>query len=165
MNHNFYLDAVEKSILSNKSNYGCLRRNFGAIIVNNGTLVSSGGPNRSPDGTESCIELGYCTRIKNNIPRGTRYELCRSVHAEQQAIINAGKSLTEGSTLYLVGKEYSDDSYVKDAEPCIMCKRLIINAGISTVVVRISKTNYRVIDVKSWIEDDKSIICEDTYSN
>jgi len=93
-----------------------------------------------------------------NIPRGERYELCRSVHAEQNAIISAPRSEMIDSTLYLVGKEVSDGEYVKNANSCAMCKRAIINAGISTVVVRDDKENFRVIRVyDQWVLNDETL--------
>lgn len=93
----------------------------------------------------------------STFPRGERYELCRSVHAEANAIISAPRSEMIGSTLYLVGLEYKDGSYVANANPCAMCKRLIINAGIEKVVVRDTATTYRLIDVyESWVNQDAS---------
>ena len=107
---------------------------------------------------ENCSDLGYCTRERLKVPRGERYELCRSVHAEMNAIIHAARSEMLGATLYLVGREVSDGSYVKNACPCSMCTRLIINAGIATVIVRDDKDHYRVLDVSSeWIENDESL--------
>ena len=107
---------------------------------------------------KSCSDLGYCTRERLKVPRGERYELCRSVHAEMNAIIHAARSEMLGATLYLVGREVSDGSYVKNACPCSMCTRLIINAGIATVIVRDDKDHYRVLDVSSeWIENDESL--------
>ena len=112
----------------------------------------------APRGRENCSDLGYCTRERLKVPRGERYELCRSVHAEMNAIIHAARSEMLGATLYLVGREVSDGSYVKNACPCSMCTRLIINAGIATVIVRDDKDHYRVLDVSSeWIENDESL--------
>jgi dCMP deaminase len=91
------------------------------------------------------------------VPRGERYELCRSVHAEANAIISASRRDMIGSTLYLVGKDAKTGEYVENASPCSMCKRLIINAGIARVVARATKTNSTSIDVSEWIEKDESL--------
>ncbi|MBR2245580.1 MAG: cytidine deaminase, partial [Bacilli bacterium] len=101
--------------------------------------------------------LKYCTREKLNVPRGERYELCRSVHAEQNAIISADRKSMIGSTLYLVGKNYKDDKYVEKARPCALCKRMIINAGIKEVIVRDTKTKYTKIEVEDFIKNDESL--------
>src|SRR5574344_333288 len=149
---NYYLDIAEAT-----SERGtCLRRNFGAIIVNHDEIISTGYVG-SPRGRKNCCDLGYCMREKLNIPRGERYELCRSVHAEQNAIISASRKDMIGSTLYLVGLNYKDGSYVTNANPCALCKRMIINAGISKVVVRDDKDNYREIDTKDYIDNDDSL--------
>ena len=150
---NYYLDIAETV----SARGTCLRRNFGAIIVKNDEIISTGYVG-APRGRQNCCDLGYCTREKLQIPRGERYELCRSVHAEANAIISAARSDMLGSTLYLVGKEYSTGEYVKNANPCAMCKRLIINAGISTVIVRDTKDSYRITDVQeSWVNTDASM--------
>ena len=150
--HNYYLDIAQT--VAERST--CLRRKYGAIIVKDDVLVSS-GYNGSPRGRANCTDLGYCYRDKLNIPRGTRYELCRSVHSEQNAIISAPRDQMLGATLYMVGINPEDGSIVPNAICCIMCKRVVINAGISTVVIRDDKDNYRVIDVQSWIENDDSL--------
>ncbi|MEG2038960.1 MAG: deaminase, partial [Oscillospiraceae bacterium] len=149
---NYYLDIAE-TVLARGT---CLRRNFGAIIVKNDQIVSTGYVG-APRGRKNCSDLGYCTREKLNVPRGERYELCRSVHAEANAIIHAPRTEMLDATLYLVGKEYSSREYVQNANPCSMCKRMIINSGIKQVVVRDDKQNFRIIDVIAWIEDDESL--------
>ena len=150
---NYYLDIAE-TVLSRGT---CLRRNFGAIIVKNDQIISTGYVG-APRGRKNCSDLGYCTRKKFNVPRGTRYELCRSVHAEANAIIHAQRSEMLGSTLYLVGREADSGAYVQDACPCAMCKKLIINAGISTVIVRDDEDSFRSIDVADeWISHDESL--------
>lgn len=98
-----------------------------------------------------------CTREKLKIPKGERYELCRSVHAEQNAIISVSRKDMIGSTLYLVGKNHFDNSYVENANPCALCKRMIINAGIKQVVVRDTKDKYTIIDVSEFIENDETL--------
>lgn len=149
---NYYLDIAEAT-----SERGtCLRRNFGAIIVNHDEIIATGYVG-SPRGRQNCCDLGYCMREKLQIPRGERYELCRSVHAEQNAIISAGREEMIGATLYLVGINYKDKTYVEKAMPCALCKRMIINAGIKTVIIRDTKTKYRTIDVQTFIDDDDSL--------
>lgn len=149
---NYYLDIAEATLERGT----CLRRNFGAIIVKNDEIISSGYVG-APRGRKNCCDLKYCTREKLNIPRGERYELCRSVHAEQNAIISASRRDMIDSTLYLVGKNYTDGEYVKNARPCALCKRMIINAGIKEVIVRNDKKDYTIIDVNSFIENDESL--------
>ena len=102
--------------------------------------------------------MGKCVRTELNIPRGERYEVCRSVHAEANAIISASRDKMIDGTMYLVGREVSDGSYIKNSNSCSMCKRMIINAGIKTVIIRDSATEYRVIDVASeWVDNDESL--------
>ena len=134
----------------------CLRRRYGAILVKNDSIIST-GYNGSPRCTKNCIDLGECRREKLNIPRGERYELCRSVHAEQNAIISASREKMLGATLYLVGKSHTDGSYVESANPCALCKRMIINAGIKDVYIRDSKSKYRHTNVEDYITDDESL--------
>ena len=150
---NYYLDIAET--VAKRST--CLRRHYGAVIVNHDEIVSTGYAG-APRGRKNCSDLNRCVRTELGIPRGERYELCRSVHAEANAIISAPRSEMIGSTLYLVGLEYKDGSYVTNANPCAMCKRLIINAGIEKVVVRDTATTYRLIDVyESWVNQDASM--------
>ena len=143
----------------------CLRRKFGAIIVNNDRIVSTGYVG-APRGRENCCDRGKCFRVENNIPSGQRYELCRSVHAEMNAIINASKEEMEGSTLYLVGIE-NDSTFTKNAEPCSMCKRMIINAGITNVIVRTTNSNgicsFKKFDVSEWVSNDDSLNLHEGY--
>ena len=155
---NYYLD-IAQTVLERGT---CLRRNFGAIIVNNDQIISSGYTG-APRGRQNCMDLGKCTREELGIPRGERYELCRSVHAEANAIIHAARNDMLGATLYLVGKEAGSDDYVKNTCSCSMCKRLIINAGIKNVVVRIDKLKFKTIDVNAWISDDESLSGQKGY--
>ncbi len=150
---NYYLDIAE--VVSARGT--CLRRNYGAIIVKNDEIISTGYVG-APRGRKNCVDMGVCKRTELNIPRGERYEVCRSVHAEANAIISAPRDKMIDATMYLCGKEVSDGSYIKNSNSCSMCKRMIINAGIKTVIVRDSKTEYRVIDVqKDWVENDESL--------
>lgn len=149
---NYYLDIAE-TVLERGT---CLRRNFGAIIVNNDEIVSSGYTG-APRGRKNCIDAGFCIRERLGIPRGERYELCRSVHAEMNAIISASRNDMIGATLYLVGKDAVSGEYVEKAAPCSMCKRLIINAGILRVIARVNKTDFLVTNAQEWVDEDESI--------
>ncbi|MBR5496133.1 MAG: cytidine deaminase [Oscillospiraceae bacterium] len=149
---NYYLD-IAQTVLERGT---CLRRNFGAIIVKNDEIISTGYVG-APRGRANCSDLGYCTREKLNVPRGERYELCRSVHAEANAIISASRADMIGATLYLVGKEKKTGELVANANPCSMCKRMIINAGISTVIVRNTPDEFSTTNVSDWVENDESI--------
>ena len=150
--HNYYLDIAE-TVLERGT---CLRRNYGAIIVKNDEIVSTGYVG-APRGRQNCIDLQYCTREKLGIPRGERYELCRSVHAEANAIISAKREEMIGSTLYLVGKFFETGELVPDAMCCSMCKRQVINAGIEKVVIRNTHDDYTIVSVEDWIENDESL--------
>ena len=149
---NYYLDIAE-TVLERGT---CLRRNFGAVIVNRDEIVSTGYTG-SPRGRKNCSDLGYCIRQQMNIPRGERYELCRSVHAEANCIISASRSEMENADIYLVGRDVETGELVENASSCSMCKRMIINAGISRVFIRNTKDEYTVIDVNEWIENDESL--------
>ena len=149
---NYYLDIAE-TVLERST---CLRRQYGAIIVRNDEIVAT-GYNGAPRGRKNCSDLGYCVREQMRVPRGERYELCRSVHAEANAIISAPRDKMIDATLYLVGKEVSTGDYVKNAVCCSMCKRMVINAGIARVIVRDDHDRFREIDVQDWIINDESI--------
>ena len=155
---NYYLDIAE-TVLERGT---CLRRNFGAIIVNNDEIVSTGYVG-APRGRANCVDLGYCTREKLNIPKGQRYELCRSVPAEQNAIISASRSDMIGATIYLACHDAKTNELYGDVEPCSMCKRAIINAGIEKVIVRTSRTEYKIFNVIDWVENDDSINGSEGY--
>ena len=146
---NYYLDIAE-TVLERST---CLRRCYGAIIVKNDEIVST-GYNGAPRGRKNCMDLGYCTREAMNIPSGQRYELCRSVHAEMNAIISAARRDTLGSTLYLAGREASTGELLHDATSCSMCRRLVINAGLEKVVIRRTQTEFDVVEVADWIAED-----------
>jgi dCMP deaminase len=125
-------------------------------LVNHDEIVST-GYNGAPRGRENCTDLNFCIREKIGVPRGERTELCRSVHSEMNACISAAREKMIGGTLYLAGIEYNSKDYVKDACCCSMCKRIVINAGIKSVVIRDDKEHYRVIPVDDWIANDESI--------
>lgn len=149
---NYYLDIAEATL----ERATCLRRVWGAVIVKNDEIIST-GYNGAPRGRENCTDLGYCMREKLNVPRGERYELCRSVHAEQNAIISAGRKDMMGSFLFIVGKDAKTGEYVQNSMPCAMCKRVIINSGIEKIYLRDTKTEYRVLSVQDFIDNDESL--------
>ncbi len=149
---NYYLDLAD--VVSQRGT--CLRRRYGAVIVKNDEVISTGYVG-APRGRKNCTDLGFCVRQKLNIPRGERYELCRSVHAEANAIISAERNKMIGSTMYLSGREVSTGEYIERSSSCSMCKRMIINAGIETVIIRDTHEDYRVINVQDWIDDDESL--------
>lgn len=156
--NNYYLDIAE-TVLERGT---CLRRNYGAIIVKNDEIISSGYTG-SPRGRKNCSDIGFCMREKLNVPRGTHYELCRSVHSEANAIISASRRDMIGGTLFLVGRDSKTDELVENANPCAMCKRMILNSGIGEVIIRDTKDNYRVINVNEWIEEDDSLTGKGGY--
>ena len=149
---NYYLDIAE-TVLERAT---CLRRVYGAIIVTNDEIIST-GYNGAPRGRKNCVDLGRCAREAMHVPRGERYELCRSVHAEANAIISAARRDMVGGTLYLAGKDAVTGEILSDATSCAMCRRLIINAGLEKVVIRTSSTDYTVVDVRQWIAEDDPI--------
>ena len=134
----------------------CLRRKFGAVIHKDDQIISTGYVG-APRGAPNCIDIGKCQRIEANVPPGERYELCRSVHAEANAIINAARAGVSvlGGTLYLYGENVSDGS-IAEAKPCRMCKRMIINAGINEVVVK-TPEGKKTYSVKEWVTNDKGL--------
>lgn len=149
---NYYLDLAE--VVAQRCT--CLRRHYGAVIVKSDEVISTGYVG-APRGRKNCIDIGECIREKLNVARGERYELCRSVHAEANAIISASRKEMIGGLLFLVGKEVGSNKYVKNANSCAMCKRLIINSGIEKVYIRDGKSEYREILVKEWIDNDESL--------
>ncbi|MBE6967761.1 MAG: cytidine deaminase [Ruminococcaceae bacterium] len=149
---NYYLDIAD-AVLQRST---CLRRKYGAIIVRSDEILST-GYNGAPRGRCNCSDLGYCSREELNIPSGQRYELCRSVHAEANAIISAARRDTIGGTLYLVGRDAKTNELLLDTTSCSMCRRMIINAGIVEVIARIGEHDYSVTQVQEWIDQDDSL--------
>ena len=123
----YYLNIAEQ--VARRST--CLRRHYGAVIVNHDEIIST-GYNGAPRGEPNCIDRQFCKREQMNVPKGERYELCVSVHAEANAIISAARRDMIGGTIYITGLE-TDESYANPA-PCIMCRRLIVNAGITRCI-------------------------------
>ena len=149
---NYYLDIAE----TGAERSTCLRRRFGSIIVKNDSIVAT-GYNGAPRGRKNCTDLASCIREKLHIPRGERYELCRSVHAESNAVIAAPREQMLGATVYMACTDPKDGSRVAGTCSCAMCKRILINAGIETIVIRDTKEDFRVISVSDWIENDDSL--------
>ena len=149
---NYYLD-IAQTVAERAT---CLRRCYGAILVKSDEIIAT-GYNGAPRGRRNCVDLNYCTREALNIPSGERYELCRSVHAEANAIISAARSETIGATLYMACVDPATGELIAGSTSCSMCRRLIINAGIRRVVIRDTPTEYRVVEVSDWVEEDDSL--------
>ena len=146
---NYYLDIAE-TVLERAT---CLRRIYGAIIVKNDEIIST-GYNGAPRGRANCVDMGYCSREAMNVPRGERYELCRSAHADANAIISASRRDMVGGTIYLVGRDARTGELLADATSCLMCRRMVINAGLEKVVIRRTETEFEVVPVEAWIAED-----------
>ena len=153
---NYYLD-IAQTVLERAT---CLRRVYGAIIVKNDEIIST-GYNGAPRGRANCVDLGYCSREAMQVPRGERYELCRSVHAEANAIISASRRDMVGGTLYLVGRDARTGELLGVATSCSMCRRLVINAGLKEVVIRRTATAFDVVDVADWVAEDDLLASRD----
>ena len=149
---NYYLEIAD-TVLKRAT---CLRRNYGAVIVKNDEIIST-GYNGAPRGRKNCIDLGYCAREKLNIKSGEKYELCRSVHAEQNAIISAARKDTIGATMYMVGRDVKTGEVLDNIDSCSMCKRVVINAGIEKVIVKDknAECGYKIMDVNDWVNYDE----------
>lgn len=157
---NYYLDIAEA--VSERGT--CLRKNFGCIIVKNDEIIATGYTG-APRGRKNCIDLGYCTK-KEKFPeiRHGGYDACRSVHAEQNAMLSASRKDMIGSTMYLVGKRVDTGVYEPGANSCQMCRKMIINAGIKEVIIRgINNKEYLVVNVEDWINNDDLLEGKDTY--
>lgn len=150
---NYYLDLAQAVAQRGT----CMRKRFGAVIARHEEVIATGYAG-APRGRKNCCDTQVCIREKLKIPPGERYELCRSVHAEANAIISAPRDKMIGSTLYLTCIEGATDDLVPGTNSCSMCKRLIINAGIDMVVVRDTEDVYRVVRVKEdWVDRDESL--------
>jgi len=113
----------------------CLRRMYGAIVVNNDEIVGT-GYNGSPRGMVNCCEAGNCYRKKHNIPPFQQYEKCSAVHAEANSIISAGRKLCIGADLYLYGEDIETGEVMEIPAPCPICSGIIKNAGISRIITK-----------------------------
>ncbi len=150
---NYYLDIAQT--VSERST--CAKSRMGALIVRNDEIVST-GYNGAPRGRADCVDMGYCIRDRLNIPDGERYELCRSVHAEANAIISAARSECIGGTMYLAGLEAQSGACIENLRPCPACRRMIINAGLSKIVIRTAKDKFDIINVQEWVFHDDSLL-------
>jgi dCMP deaminase len=155
---NYYLDIAQT--VAERST--CLRKQYGAIIVKDDSIVST-GYNGAPRGRKNCSDMGYCLRENLKIPRGERYELCRSVHAEANAIISASREEMLKATMYMACLDPQSGEIVPNTCSCAMCKRMLLNAGIERVVIRDNKEDYRVVTVADWITNDDSLTGEGGY--
>ena len=149
---NYYLDIAAS--VSERST--CLRRHYGCVIVKNDEIIST-GYNGAPRGRKNCDDLGFCYREQMDIPRGERYELCRSVQAEQNAIISASRNELIDADLYMVGINAKTGEIEPKSTSCMMCKRVVINSGIKRVIVREPDNKYTIYNVEDWISDDDSL--------
>ena len=142
----------------------CFRRSIGALIVRDDQIISTGYAG-APRKTRDSIEHGFCLRDKLGIPHGQRYELCRSVHAEQNAIINAaraGVSLLHGD-MYIFGSDPETNLPI-NAYPCFICKKMIINAGLIRVICSTADGCSTILLVDDWSRDWRDgDILDDTH--
>ena len=150
---NYYLDIAETVLIRST----CRRRRYGSIIVLNDEIIAT-GYNGAPRGRKNCLDRGVCMRDELNIPSGERYELCRSVHAEANAIISAARRDMIGATLYLSGRDAKTGELLSDTLPCSMCKRLIINSGIVKTVCRKDAEKSVVTNTRDWVFSDDSVV-------
>jgi dCMP deaminase len=127
LNKDEYFMGIAEAVAKRST---CIRRQYGAVIVKDDVIVST-GYNGSPRNVDNCCDVGSCWRATHNIPHGERYEMCQAVHAEANAIINANRADMHGATLYLVGLE--NGKRIEKAEPCLLCRKLIRNAQIRRV--------------------------------
>ena len=156
---NYYLDIAETVMVRST----CRRRKYGAIIVLHDEIIAT-GYNGAPRGRMNCLDRGMCMRDDLNIPSGERYELCRSVHAETNAIISAARRDMMGSTLYMSGIDSKTGELLDVTDSCSMCRRLIINAGIEKTVCRSKGGKVTVIHIRDWVFNDDSILDGSKFS-
>jgi len=150
---NYYLDIAETVALR----CTCRRRRYGAIIVLNDEIIAT-GYNGAPRGRTNCLDRAVCMRDELGIPSGERYELCRSVHAEANAIISASRRDMIGSTLYMTGLDAKTNELLDDTSSCSMCRRLIINSGIEKTVCRAKDGKIITTHIRDWVFNDDSIL-------
>jgi dCMP deaminase len=123
-----YFIEIAKVVSSRST---CIRRRYGAVIVKDHVIVST-GYNGAPRGSVNCIDIDRCKRKELNIPAGERYELCEAVHAEQNAIVNGAPERMKDATIYIAG--FEENGTFAEGKPCLLCKRMIQNARIAQVV-------------------------------
>ncbi len=136
----------------------CLSVKGGAVIVKDDQIIATGYIG-APRGTMDCFERGVCMRRQLGIPSGQRYEICRSVHAEQNALINAARAGVSvlGSTVFLYFVKRQPEGGVKfvNAQPCFMCKKMLINSGVKRFVGNTEIGELASFDVEAWASDWK----------
>jgi dCMP deaminase len=132
----------------------CTKVEIGAVIIRDDQVVATGYVG-SPRGTKSSMDHGFCLRKKLGIPSGHRYEMCRSVHAEQNAIINAARSGTSllGGDMYIFGKVQGDSTELLDAFPCFICKKMLINCGLNRVICSLKDGGTKIFNVEDWVNE------------
>jgi dCMP deaminase len=123
-----YFIEIAKVVASRST---CLRRRYGAVIVKDHVIVST-GYNGAPRGSDNCVDKGTCRRKELNVPAGERYELCEAVHAEQNAIVNGAPERMKDASIYIAG--FEEDSSLAEGKPCLLCRRMIRNAQIGDVI-------------------------------
>src|SRR5574343_69082 len=129
--HEYYMN-IAKAVAMRST---CIRRCYGCVIVKDDMIVGT-GYNGSPRGEANCCDIGECLRNKHNIPSGKNYEMCAAIHSETNAIINAGRERCIGACLYVCGICPETKELLPEAIPCVMCEKLIKNAGIKEVIGR-----------------------------
>jgi dCMP deaminase len=158
--HEYYL-GIAKEVARRST---CYRRSIGAIIIRDDQIISTGYVG-APRKTKDSFEHGGCLRDKLNIPHGQRYELCRSVHAEQNAIINAARAGVSllGGDMYIFGSVYGEDRPI-DAFPCFICKKMVINCGLNQVISSTADGGMKIFRISQWAKDWKeSDIVDDEH--
>lgn len=141
-----YFIGIAKAVSTRAT---CLRRKYGAVITKDNIIVST-GYNGAPSGMKDCLDVGKCTRKELRIPHGERYELCHSVHAEANAIIRASADELRGSTIYISGADHGSSECL--SEPCMMCKRMILNSRIAKVVYSDGDEAFKIVDPRVWLK-------------
>ena len=148
----YFMDIA--TLVSSRST--CMRRQVGCVVVKDRRILST-GYNGAPRGRQNCLDRRVCLRDELGIPSFERYELCRSVHAEANAIISAARRDMIGATLFLAGRNAKTGELLDDTTPCFMCRRMIINSGIVRTICRISEDNYSVTNTRDWVFNDDSL--------
>ena len=134
----------------------CIKRKYGAVIVKDDAVIST-GYNGAPRGEDNCCDIGKCPRMERDLHQGQGYELCRAVHAEANALLNCSREQTIDADLFLAGVNPSDNS-VHKAKPCPLCARMIIQAGIRNVYLRVGQGPDEYVKVPAkeltWVVED-----------
>ena len=146
----YYLDLA-KTVCTRGT---CIKVDIGAVIIKDDQVVATGYVG-APRGTKSSLDHGFCLRKKLGIPSGHRYEMCRSVHAEQNAIVNAARSGVSllGGDMYIYGQSKGEVVAPIDAFPCFICKKLLINCGLKRVICSLKDGTYKIFQAQEWIDE------------